>query len=61
MPIYEYKCEDCGKIFEKMQRMSDPAPVCESCLSERVSKLISLGSFALAGGGWYRDGYQKQA
>jgi len=24
MPIYEYQCEDCGKVIEAMQRLSEP-------------------------------------
>lgn len=40
MPIYEYKCDKCGK-FEKMQRMSDaPLTTCPKC-GGPVKKLIS--------------------
>ncbi|HHY17631.1 MAG TPA: zinc ribbon domain-containing protein [Firmicutes bacterium] len=40
MPIYEYKCDKCGK-FEKLQRMSDaPLTTCPQC-GGPVKKLIS--------------------
>lgn len=58
MPIYEYRCPDCGHEFEVMQRMSDdPVKVCPDCSAANVSKLISRTSFVLKGGGWYKDHY----
>jgi putative FmdB family regulatory protein len=40
VPIYEYKCDKCGK-FEKLQRMSDaPLTTCPQC-GGLVKKLIS--------------------
>ena len=56
MPIYEYDCEKCGR-FEVLQKMSDPAlEKCEAC-GKPVQKLVSQSSFALKGGGWYKDLY----
>ena len=32
MPIYEYKCQDCGTKFEKLVRRSEgPELECPSC------------------------------
>jgi putative FmdB family regulatory protein len=31
MPIYEYKCEDCGTKFEKLVRRTGDSVVCPSC------------------------------
>lgn len=25
MPVYEYKCEGCGEVFEYQQKISEPA------------------------------------
>ncbi len=59
MPIYEYRCNDCGKEFELMQKLSDgDARECIYC-SGKVEKLISQSSFHLKGGGWHSDGYSK--
>ena len=57
MPVYEYECAGCDKIFEVQQRIADePVRVCSQCGGE-VRKLISRSSFQLKGSGWYTDGY----
>lgn len=59
MPIYEYGCDDCGKVFEYIQRMADaPKAVCESC-GGALQRLISRSAFHLKGGGWYKDLYSS--
>jgi putative FmdB family regulatory protein len=59
MPIYEYRCEKCGKVFEVLQRFSDaPVKVHEECGGE-VEKLISHSAFQLKGSGWYQTDYAK--
>lgn len=58
MPIYEYRCPDCGHTFERLQKMSaDPIKDCPSCSESNVTKLISASAFHLKGGGWYSDHY----
>ncbi|MDX1765178.1 MAG: zinc ribbon domain-containing protein [bacterium] len=57
MPIYEYRCGDCGTEFEVTQSMdAKPLKKCEKC-SGSVERLISFTSFTLKGSGWYSDGY----
>lgn len=57
MPVYEYECSECRKVFEVQQRISDePLTHCPECAGE-VKKLMSMSSFQLKGGGWYSDGY----
>ncbi len=57
MPIYEYKCQKCGKEYEMFQGVSDPAPKsCKFCRGP-VKKLMSLSSFQLTGSGWYVTDY----
>src|SRR5712691_2691264 len=59
MPIYEYRCLDCGHQFELMQKFSDPpAETCTSC-SGTVQKLISRSAFHLKGNGWYVTDYGR--
>ncbi|NLX19946.1 MAG: zinc ribbon domain-containing protein [Desulfobulbus sp.] len=61
MPVYEYECGECKKIFEIQQRIADaPVSVCPEC-GGNVKKLISMSSFQLKGGGWYADGYSSFA
>jgi putative FmdB family regulatory protein len=44
MPIYEYRCQDCGEKFEKLVRSStDPADlICPNCGSKQAEKVPSL-------------------
>ena len=61
MPIYEYRCLDCKKTFEIIQKFSDdPIKECAHCRGAEVTKLISQSSFVLKGGGWYQDGYSNK-
>ena len=58
MPIYEYKCSECG-VFEVTQRITeDPLETCPTCQGE-VRKLISNTSFQLKGTGWYVTDYGR--
>ncbi len=58
MPIYEYKCESCGRIVEAFQKFSDdPLTSCECGGS--LHKMMSLNSFHLKGSGWYVTDYAK--
>lgn len=60
MPIYEYKCESCQAITEKIQKFSDPLLTeCEKC-GGKLNKLLSQSSFALKGSGWYVTDYAKK-
>jgi putative FmdB family regulatory protein len=60
MPIYEYKCLDCGVHFEKMQKFSDAPPKkCNKC-GGKVEKQISLSGFQFKGGGWYVTDYANR-
>ena len=43
MPIYEYRCRECGEKFEKLVRFgtSTSEIKCPECGGRRVEKLIS--------------------
>jgi putative FmdB family regulatory protein len=41
MPIYEYKCEDCGTKFEKLVRGSSTAVACPSCGQDHLQQEYS--------------------
>jgi putative FmdB family regulatory protein len=61
MPIYEYKCADCGEHIEKMRRVSDePLTVCENC-GGKLEKQLSLSGFQFKGEGWYVTDYSKKS
>ena len=59
MPIYEYKCSNCGHQFEKIQKFSDdPLKKCPKCDKNTLNKLISSPSFRLKGSGWYETDFK---
>lgn len=59
MPIYTYKCAECGNTYDKLQRLSDQPPQCATCGAEsgKQEKQLSTGTgFCLMGYGWSRPG-----
>lgn len=59
MPIYEYQCLSCKKEHEIIQKFSDPPlTICPAC-GGKLEKKLSLSSFQLKGGGWYKEGYSS--
>ena len=61
MPIYAYRCEDCGFAKDVLQKMSDdPLTVCLECGKPSFKKQVTAAGFQLKGSGWYvtdfRDG-----
>jgi len=52
MPIYEYKCSKCSRLFSVLQRTgaSEKDTVCPDCGSNSVKKLLSAFSCSVAGG-----------
>jgi putative FmdB family regulatory protein len=67
MPIYEYRCLDCGKAFESLQKFSDEpftvcgqsSVACESGGQGKVERLLSSPAFQFKGSGWYITDYAK--
>ncbi len=43
MPIFEYRCEDCGSSFEKLVRRGD-AVDCPSCGKAHLTQQMSVFS-----------------
>lgn len=57
MPIYEYQCDQCGKVEEVLQKINEkPLKRCTHC-SGKLHKLISHSAFHLKGTGWYVTDY----
>src|SRR5829696_3090650 len=60
MPIYEYKCKDCGEHFEKRLSVNDePLKTCEKC-GGGLEKQWSLSGFQFKGEGWYVTDYSPK-
>lgn len=54
MPIYAYRCSECGHAKDVLQKMSDARLTkCPECGHETFSKQITAAGFQLKGDGWY--------
>ena len=54
MPIYAYRCEDCGFAKDVLQKMSDAQLTeCPSCGKSTFKKQLTAAGFQLKGTGWY--------
>ena len=59
MPIYEYRCSQCGHELEAMQKISEAALTqCPSCHADSLVKLVSAAGFQLKGSGWYATDFK---
>ena len=62
MPIYEYRCSNCGHELEALQKLADaPLVVCPSCNAQSLVKLVSASAFQLKGSGWYATDFKGGA
>ena len=43
MPIYDYRCSDCGNTFEMLVK-KDTVPTCTKCKGTHLEKLLSIPS-----------------
>lgn len=59
MPIYEYKCQSCGKVFERIQKFADSPLTTHDDCGGTVDRLVSAPAFHLKGSGWYVTDYAK--
>jgi len=52
MPIFEFRCTECGHLFEKLFRSSDEGVdlSCPECKSETIERVMSRSSYAMGVG-----------
>jgi putative FmdB family regulatory protein len=50
MPLFEYRCQECGNDCEIIVTSSESIPMCPTCGSSKLDKLLSVPS-ALSGVG----------
>jgi putative FmdB family regulatory protein len=57
VPIYEYRCESCGKRIELIQKFSDPPLTeCAECHG-KLTKVIAPPALQFKGSGFYITDY----
>ncbi|MDB5822591.1 MAG: regulatory, FmdB family domain protein [Herminiimonas sp.] len=59
MPIYAYRCEDCGFAKDVLQKISDaPLKDCLACGKPTFKKQVTAAGFQLKGSGWYATDFR---
>lgn len=60
MPLYEFECPACGRVFEELCRTVDtghaPCPAC----GQSAPRIVSLSAFALKGSGFHATDYVQR-
>ena len=61
MPIYAYKCAECGHQMDVIRKVSDPPLTdCPSCGKSTLVKQVTAAGFQLKGAGWYVTDFRDQ-
>lgn len=61
MPLYEYRCTQCGHRFEKIQSFSDePETECPECHGPLIRPLTAP-ALQFKGAGWYVNDYASKS
>ena len=62
MPTYDYICNNCEKMYEYFQSMSDaPKKECPECKKNSLRRVISGGTgLIFKGSGYYLTDYKKK-
>jgi putative FmdB family regulatory protein len=61
MPIYAYKCSECGHEEEVLQKISDaPLTDCPDCGQPSMAKMVTAAGFQLKGSGWYVTDFRNK-
>jgi putative FmdB family regulatory protein len=59
MPIYAYRCSECGQDHEVLQKVSEPPLTeCPACGKPALQKQLSAAGFQLKGSGWYATDFK---
>jgi putative FmdB family regulatory protein len=64
MPVYEYRCDECGKEFEEVisiVSMGDTKPACPQCCSKTTTRIIRTApAVKFVGKGFYINDSKKK-
>lgn len=60
MPIYTYRCENCGVQFDRQQRFSDaPLTRCPECGEDALRKVYTPVGIVFKGSGFYATDHRS--
>jgi putative FmdB family regulatory protein len=61
LPLYPYRCTQCGHRFEKIQSFSaEPVKVCPNC-GGAVERVLTAPGLQFKGAGWYVNDYSSKS
>ncbi len=58
MPFYDYKCGECGHVFEAFHAVDEGIDACEKC-GGRVKRLFHPVGIIFKGSGFYATDYKS--
>ena len=62
MPIYTYRCENCGVQFERHQSFNDePLKTCPECRKKTLKKVITPTKIIFKGSGFYATDHRSSS
>ena len=60
MPVYTYRCDNCGVQFEKHQSFTDaPLKTCPECRKKALRKVITPTKVIFKGSGFYATDHKS--
>jgi putative FmdB family regulatory protein len=60
MPIYTYRCENCGVQFERQQKFTDqPLTRCPECSKKSLHKVYTPVGIIFKGSGFYATDHRS--
>jgi putative FmdB family regulatory protein len=60
MPVYTYRCENCGVQFERQQSFDDaPLKTCPECRKKALKKVITPTRIIFKGSGFYATDHKS--
>jgi len=60
MPVYTYRCDNCGIQFEKQQSFTDaPLKTCPECRKKALKKVITPTKVIFKGSGFYATDHKS--
>jgi putative FmdB family regulatory protein len=61
LPLYEYRCRQCGYRYEKIQKFgTEPETTCSKCGGE-LERPLTAPALQFKGAGWYVNDYAPKA
>src|SRR6266850_6493787 len=59
MPLYDYRCHQCGETFEVRQSFADPVWTVHEGCGGKLERLISAPALQFKGSGFYLTDYGR--